>query len=608
MSNVPQSLIRLLEITKGGKGSGRKPGHNFGGNQYVKYDENGNPIATDRSPKKTPSVDSPTQEEPKPLVEPKIQRAIDASTAIASMIHIPEARRDTYIKNLTTILTDKESYELNYSRQKDVQTADTTNGAILGMLGYTAKPKVVSTDEFNKIDSTCYYSGLNSGSKSVPIPGKMSNLLYGETPRYGGPMFGAAFYTSEKVDTPMSYATNQGNEQAIFRFKWADPSNVYNENTGTLTSTTAFTDVVLPSSNKTIWDANGLTDIMKENGYSDREISQISIAFSDSSMAKSITPALAGYDGYYAGRQNYMMGLNRGAMIFPDTFIRVQASDNATVRNAISNYDLGSARGLTEETVPQDKVLTTSKSYEPSEVLEKGDVVGHVFHGNQWQNGFGGGSSKSAIFRYSRVVAHQMYVRATTNEPDITAHLFKVANSTGGTPVKPEFRIKAEASLSRKIRSDAQDLMGVPGETPRSAIEKAGADIGDSLRYTISYPDAKFGAGVSETLKQMQDTFGYVPLKIKNYFNDDPGNSYRGINCVFKDPKTSQLFELQFHTPSSSAMVEEVHGLYEKYRVLDKSSDEYEAGQQQMRSLWGTVPIPPGAEGIGAHSVKKQLD
>lgn len=232
--------------------------------------------------------------------------------------------------------------------------------------------------------------------------------------------------------------------------------------------------------------------------------------------------------------------------------------------------------------------------------VAKGDKEGHEFHGNQYTGGKGEGGKPSSPPRNARQLASLLYQRAKKAEPEISREIDETCKQYGATRIKPEFVLKDEASIARKLEKDTSEYL----DTKSGALQVAAENLGDTVRYTLQFPTEKFGEGVAKSLADFK-TEGFEALKVKNFFNDDPQNSYRGINCVFRDTTTNQKFEVQFHTPESQAMVGEVHPIYEQVRLLDPSSQAYADGQAKMISMWQSVPIPAGVEGIGKLSVKK---
>ena len=109
-------------------------------------------------------------------------------------------------------------------------------------------------------------------------------------------------------------------------------------------------------------------------------------------------------------------------------------------------------------------------------------------------------------------------------------------------------RIKEADSLTRKIETGADPL-----------------DIKDALRYTMTFSPDRFTEGVKGVFRQLY-AMGFDTVKIKNTF--EPDKIYKGINCAFKH-ESGQVFELQFHTPDSFFVKQELnHKIYDVAREL----------------------------------------
>ena len=121
--------------------------------------------------------------------------------------------------------------------------------------------------------------------------------------------------------------------------------------------------------------------------------------------------------------------------------------------------------------------------------------------------------------------------------------------SQGGLMIGLDFRLKRLGSLSRKIDSDITEAKekGIT-LTPQQAVEK----MGDVARFTACFDPKNFKKGADKVIRDLQAK-GYELIKFKNYFQ--PGASYKGLNCNFKD-KQGNIFELQFHTPESMKVKE----------------------------------------------------
>ncbi|WP_123901214.1 fibronectin type III domain-containing protein [Flavobacterium davisii] len=148
--------------------------------------------------------------------------------------------------------------------------------------------------------------------------------------------------------------------------------------------------------------------------------------------------------------------------------------------------------------------------------------------------------------------ARELLSKLKLIEHQVTDDLVGLANKNGGKMEGLDFRLKSEESLIRKLQLDGIN-------TP----------MNDVLRYTTTFDDATFVKGIENTLNDLKDK-GYEVVKLKNTFVD--GSMYKGININMKNPN-GQIFELQFHTPNSFNMKQNInHTLYEEYRLLDENS------------------------------------
>jgi hypothetical protein len=263
-----------------------------------------------------------------------------------------------------------------------------------------------------------------------------------------------------------------------------------------------------------------------------------------------------------------------------------------------------------------DAGYSWAKSVVGSEIAKggagSGDLPGHAFHGNQWMDGNGafnpsGKMSKPKMELPSnqkgraKLLAHSLYERAVKNEPEITREINETCQQFGGLRIKPEFALKREENIAEKLVRDASEYL----DTKVGQVEDAAVDLADTVRYTILFKnDENFASTVQKALDDFRSE-GFEAIKIKNFYNNEPENAYRGINCQFRQSTTNQLFEVQFHTPESLALIGPMHKQYEDVRQLDKTSPEYSAGMQDMANKWASVPLPPGIESVGTRSVKR---
>jgi hypothetical protein len=158
-------------------------------------------------------------------------------------------------------------------------------------------------------------------------------------------------------------------------------------------------------------------------------------------------------------------------------------------------------------------------------------------------------------------------------EPKVSKDISDAARQTGGKQEGLEFRIKKEESLARKLATE-------PGKP-----------INDSLRYTTVYEPNQLAGGAEQTMSKLE-SLGYEKVAVKNTFEE--GSRYMGINTTFKSPE-GQIFELQFHTPESFNVKQNLtHGLYEEFRLPSTTNARRIELQQEMNRITGTITIPPG--------------
>jgi hypothetical protein len=185
--------------------------------------------------------------------------------------------------------------------------------------------------------------------------------------------------------------------------------------------------------------------------------------------------------------------------------------------------------------------------------------------------------------------------RAKAIEPIATKALTKAIGRMGGDVLGLDFKLKSDTSLLRKIN---QKLEENPGLTPTDAM----LSVSDALRYTATFPEDKYAAGVYETLGEMKLNDFKVD-KIKNYWckEGSPGCFYQGINVRLLSPDGLKI-ELQFHTSLTFDIKEkQSHALYESLRTTKEPTKAKEL-KNQLTLMWSRVKAPVGALAIGTPS------
>lgn len=191
--------------------------------------------------------------------------------------------------------------------------------------------------------------------------------------------------------------------------------------------------------------------------------------------------------------------------------------------------------------------------------------------------GFTASAMRSAWTVSSADQAAGLRWEASQAEGAVTPALRSIADANGGEMLGLHYRLKTTESLARKIDLNPTDT------------------INDALRYTMTFDESSFTRGVQGAMSSMREQ-GYEQLSLSNTFK--PGRPYLGINSTYLTPE-GQMFELQFHTPTSFEMKDVVnHPLYEQQRVLPKTDPMWSTLRQQMIQNSSTVPIPPGVSNI----------
>lgn len=200
-----------------------------------------------------------------------------------------------------------------------------------------------------------------------------------------------------------------------------------------------------------------------------------------------------------------------------------------------------------------------------------------------------------------RAAADKLHVAAVAAEPKVTAQVKALAKAAGGTMWGLEFRIKSLDSTARKI---ATKMLADRNLT----LEGAAASINDVLRYTIVLPEEAYTAGVLSVLDSMGSNPRVELVSVKNYWKNQKSSGYAAIHVLVKEVVEGPgggpapiTWELQLHTPASIDAKQKSHPIYEKARMLEKGSSEYQKLMGESAALWGAAKMPAGvSERVGA--------
>jgi hypothetical protein len=144
-----------------------------------------------------------------------------------------------------------------------------------------------------------------------------------------------------------------------------------------------------------------------------------------------------------------------------------------------------------------------------------------------------------------------------------------------------ERRFKGEDRLKEKV---ADQVRSTPELTPTDAL----ATIPDVVRFTFQYSETAYTAGVLHDIERLE-AHGFTQVERRNTWIDD---QYKGINSRWREPESSMLFEVQFHTQASLEAKELTHKAYERIRstAQDPELAELKEFQRRVNSM---IPIPP---------------
>lgn len=193
-------------------------------------------------------------------------------------------------------------------------------------------------------------------------------------------------------------------------------------------------------------------------------------------------------------------------------------------------------------------------------------------------------AGKKALYRKTNA-----YNREVENEPAITEALKKIAEANKLKMEGIENRIKTKASYLRKINKKTR------GSTDPKIIKEITESANDTIRYTYMGEPEKLVDNFETVSRELRDQ-GYTLIDINNTWLDEK-NPYNGLNTTFETPN-GQKFEIQFHTPESLRVKEEMHKLYEEQRLETTPPQRKVELMQQMADMAEGMQAPAGIEKI----------
>ncbi|GHF67991.1 hypothetical protein GCM10010218_56900 [Streptomyces mashuensis] len=186
--------------------------------------------------------------------------------------------------------------------------------------------------------------------------------------------------------------------------------------------------------------------------------------------------------------------------------------------------------------------------------------------------------------------------RAGQAERAISPQVRAAAVLSHATLVGFDQRLKSKDSLKRKVATSLREHRG-------QTVEQALASINDAVRYTFQWQDGQYTAGVTRAASVLAQ-WGNDSARWKNTWGSKHG--YKGINSVWRAPRSGQPFEIQFHTAASKHAQQVTHKLYEEQRLPGTSPARKKELQRKQDAVFAAVPVPAGAARLTAPARQQQ--
>jgi hypothetical protein len=160
-----------------------------------------------------------------------------------------------------------------------------------------------------------------------------------------------------------------------------------------------------------------------------------------------------------------------------------------------------------------------------------------------------------------------------------------------------EYRLKGTERVKEKV---AAELEARPGLSAAQAL----ASVPDAIRFTLTYNDEHYVAGVTADLERLTARGFELAKEPKISWDSD---QYKGINTQWREPETGQRFEVQFHTRASFEAKQLSHAAYERIRNPQTPAAELDELEDFQRRVCAKVPLPPGSTEI-TYAPRKERD
>ncbi|RLU82990.1 ATP nucleotide 3'-pyrophosphokinase [Streptomyces griseocarneus] len=189
----------------------------------------------------------------------------------------------------------------------------------------------------------------------------------------------------------------------------------------------------------------------------------------------------------------------------------------------------------------------------------------------------------------------EFLARTREAEQAISPEMRAVAVAGHATLIGFDQRLKSEDALKRSVASSLRS-----GQNVDAAL----ARIGDSLSYTLEWPDGRYTKGVGAA-SSMLASWGNDNVRWANAWGRE--NGAKGIGSSWRDPQSGHVFEVQFHTPSSKWAQDVTRKLREEQRLRGTSAERARELQEQQEAIFASIPVPDGAPTLGAPPARRPV-
>ena len=151
-------------------------------------------------------------------------------------------------------------------------------------------------------------------------------------------------------------------------------------------------------------------------------------------------------------------------------------------------------------------------------------------------------------------------------------------------PDTERFALKSPDRFKEKL---AKLITLQPDTTPTELA----SDIHDGIRYTFTFDARVYSSGVRQAEALLVGSGCELVERKPSWSRDE----YKGINSQWRDTRSGQLFEVQFHTPESWDAKQRTHDAYEEVGCPTTPLEERDRLKAYQRGIVAEVGIPPRA-------------